>query len=82
MMSHPLRDLREVLRDGALEGPRVLGALASGPKTIPEIAQELRCPPREALLWVMELRRFGRVVDVPKAPGDEFYRYRRVEGSP
>lgn len=79
MEATPLRDLGEVLRDGMDRADRVLGALASGPKTIPEIAEALAAPPREVTLWVMALRRYGKVVEVPKAATDEYYRYRRAE---
>lgn len=82
MMAPELREVAEVLRDGGRGGQRVLEVLSGGPMTIPEIAKALHCPPREALLWVMALRRYGRVVDVPKSAGDEYYRYRRSEGAP
>lgn len=80
-MSAPMRDLPEVLRDGMANADRLLALLAEGPRTIPEIAAALRCPPREATLWVMALRRYGRIAEVPRAPEDEYYRYKRVEGS-
>lgn len=82
MMARPLRDTAEVMRDGMHGGERVLEVLAEGPKTIPEIAEALHCPPREALVWVMALRRYGRVADLPKGTADEYYRYRRVEATP
>jgi len=82
MMAPPLRDLGEVLRDGMREGDRVLRVLADGPKTIPEIVEALHAPTREVMLWVMALRRYGRVGEVPKAPTDEYYRYRRTEEAP
>jgi predicted Rossmann fold nucleotide-binding protein DprA/Smf involved in DNA uptake len=76
----PLRDLSEVLRDGMCNAEQVLAVLANGPRTIPEIAAELHAPPREVTLWVMALRRYGRIADVPRAPTDDYYRYRRTEG--
>jgi predicted Rossmann fold nucleotide-binding protein DprA/Smf involved in DNA uptake len=80
MPTAPNRDLAEVLRDGMVQAPRILEVLKEGPKTIPEIAGALGCPAREVTLWVMALRRYGRVADVAKAPTEEYYRYRRVEG--
>ncbi|MGI0132098.1 MAG: MarR family transcriptional regulator [Thermoplasmata archaeon] len=82
MMAPPLRDLAEVLRDGMAERDRVLTLLKDGPKTIPEIATDLARPTREVALWVMALRRYGDVVEVPKAPTDDYYRYRRAEATP
>ncbi len=79
MTTGPMRDLAEVLRDGMTNGERVLDVLSDGPKTIPEIARALHCPTREALLWVMALRRYGRVADRPRSGEDEYYRYARVE---
>lgn len=82
MVAMPMRDLGEVLRDGMANAGRVLDVLESGPKTIPEVAASLHCPPREVTLWVMALRRYGRVADLPRVPGEEYYRYRRVEAAP
>ena len=79
MRAAPLRDLAEVLRDGMANHEKVLDALADGPKTIPEIASTLGSPSREVTLWVMALRRYGKVVEVPKGPTDDYFRYRRAE---
>jgi predicted Rossmann fold nucleotide-binding protein DprA/Smf involved in DNA uptake len=76
------RDLPEVLRDGLVQAPRVLDALRDGPKSIPEIAKEVGAPTWEVMLWVMALRRYGRIGDVPKGPADDYYRYRRLEERP
>ena len=76
-----MRDLAEVLREGMAHGDEVLGALAERPKSIPELAAELHRPSREVTLWVMALRRYGRVVEVAKDPSDDYYRYRRVEAT-
>lgn len=82
-MSEPgMRDLGEVLRDGMGHERRVLEALGEEPKTIPELAAALGVPRREALLWVMALRRYGKVVELPKAATDDYYRYRRTGGVP
>ncbi len=78
----PLRDLSEVLRDGMTEGPRVLRLLSERPRSIPELASALGRPAREVTLWVMMLRRYGKVGEVPKGPTDEYYRYRSLEVAP
>ncbi|MHB1434548.1 MAG: MarR family transcriptional regulator [Thermoplasmata archaeon] len=78
----PLRDLAEVLRDGMFLQQSLLEVLKDGPKTIPEIAQALHRPTREVTLWVMMLRRYGQVADVPKGATDDYHQYRRVGGSP
>lgn len=79
-MTERMRDLSQVLREGMYLQQKVLDVLKGGPKTIPEIAQTLHRPSREVMLWVMMLRRYGRVADVPKGPADEYFRYRAMEG--
>jgi len=75
-----LRNLGEVLRDEMVERDRVTAVLQSGPKTLPEIAQALGAPTYEVTKWVMAMRRYGRVRDLPKGRADDYYRYELVEG--
>jgi len=58
---------------------RLIAVLKEKPKTIPEIAAELDCPPSEVTMWVMALRRYGSVVDLPKERADDYYHYKYVE---
>jgi len=74
-----LRNLGEVLRDEMVERDRVTAILQSGPKTLPEIAQALGAPTYEVTKWVMAMRRYGRVRDLPKGRADDYYRYELVE---
>ena len=74
-----LRNLTEVLRDEMVERDRVSGVLRSGPKTLPEIAEALGAPTYEVTKWVMAMRRYGRVRDLPKARSEDYYRYELVE---
>jgi predicted Rossmann fold nucleotide-binding protein DprA/Smf involved in DNA uptake len=73
-----LRNLGEVLRDEMVERDRVTAVLQSGPKTLPEIAQALGAPTYEVTKWVMAMRRYGRVRDLPKGRADDYYRYELV----
>jgi predicted Rossmann fold nucleotide-binding protein DprA/Smf involved in DNA uptake len=82
MRAGELRDLPEVLRDGMYLQQRVLEVLKDGPKTIPEIAEALGAPPRETMLWVMALRRYGRISELPKATTDDYYRYQAKGAAP
>ncbi|MGP8078370.1 MAG: MarR family transcriptional regulator [Thermoplasmata archaeon] len=75
-----LRNLDEVLRDEMVERDRVAALLRDGPKTLPEIAAALGAPTHEVTKWVMAMRRYGRVRDLPKARADDYYRYELVEG--
>lgn len=69
------RDLSEAMRDEMVMRPRIAALLAGGPKTIPEIAEGLGCPCREVTLWVMAMRRYGALEELPKAKADDYYRY-------
>ncbi len=77
----PLRDLREVLRDELVVRDRIATVLRTGPKTLPELSTALGAPAHEVTKWVMAMRRYGRVRDLPKDRGDDYYRYELVEGS-
>jgi predicted Rossmann fold nucleotide-binding protein DprA/Smf involved in DNA uptake len=74
-----LRDLEEVLRDEMVQRERIAEVLRKGPKTLPEIAEALGAPAPEVTKWVMAMRRYGRVRDLPKARADDYYRYQLVE---
>ena len=75
-----LRDLHEVLRDEMVERDRIIAQLRGGPKTIPELADALGNAPQEVTKWVMAMRRYGRVRDLPKGHAEDYYRYELVEG--
>ena len=77
-----LRNLGEVLRDELVERDRVAQVLRSGPHTIPEIAAQLHVPSVEVTKWVMAMRRYGRVRDLPKSRSEDYYQYALVEESP
>ena len=66
-----LRNLREVLRDELVERDRIAALLRHGPKTVPEIARALGVPEHEAMMWVMAMRRFGRVRELPKGRSED-----------
>jgi predicted Rossmann fold nucleotide-binding protein DprA/Smf involved in DNA uptake len=74
-----LRELREVFRDEMVERDRIAAVLRTGPKTLPEIAEALGAPTDEVTKWVMAMRRYGRVRDLPKPRADDYYRYELVE---
>lgn len=69
------RDLAEVLRDEMYLRDRIIDILQKEPKTIPEIAAELGYPSHEVLMWVMGMRRYGTIVEMPKSRADDYYHY-------
>ena len=70
------RDLGEVIRDEMVMKDRILFLLREEPRTIPEIADALACPVREVALWVMAMRRYGSLEELPKSKADDYFRYR------
>ena len=70
------RDPSEVMRDEMLMKEKIASLLREGPRTIPEIADALGCPDREVTLWVMALRRYGALEEIPKSKADDYYRYK------
>jgi hypothetical protein len=74
------RPLAEVLRDEMIMRDRIADALRDGPKTIPEIAALLGAPTREVTQWVMAMRRYGRLEEMPKPKVDDYFRYKLMEG--
>lgn len=80
MSSAAPRPLAEVLRDEMIMRDRIVAVLRDGPKTIPEIAEILAAPSREVTLWVMAMRRYGRLEEMPKPKADDYFRYKLMEG--
>jgi predicted Rossmann fold nucleotide-binding protein DprA/Smf involved in DNA uptake len=70
------RNLGEVLRDEMYMRDRIIKILSQGPKTIAEIAGGLGCPSDEVLIWVMGMRRYGVISEMPKARADDYYQYK------
>jgi hypothetical protein len=74
-MKSTFRPLADVLRDEMTMKDRVVAVLRDGPKTIPEIAAALGAPEREVTLWVMSMRRYGALEELPKPRADDYFRY-------
>jgi hypothetical protein len=70
------RDPGEVMRDEMAMRPRIAAVLQDGAKTIPELAAALGSPAPEVTLWVMALRRYGALEELPKPKAEDYYRYR------
>lgn len=80
-MTHAaLRPLAEVLRDEMVYRDRIAAVLQDGPRTIPELAAALCAPGWEVTLWVMAMRRYGALEELPKPKADDYFRYRLSEG--
>jgi predicted Rossmann fold nucleotide-binding protein DprA/Smf involved in DNA uptake len=79
MKRKTLRNLAEALRDEMYLRDNISEVLEDGPKTIPEIAGELDFPPYEVTMWLMAMRRYGRVEELPKGRADDYYHYKLIE---
>jgi predicted transcriptional regulator len=69
------RDLAEIFRDEMYMHDKIISVLEAGPKTILEIAEELGYPSDEVMKWVMGMRRYGTVIELPKDRADDYYQY-------
>ncbi len=74
-MSAALRDPREVIREETLMHRPILAALADGPLTVPEIAEAIGHPAHEVLYWVMGMRRYRKLVELPEPDDDGYFQY-------
>jgi hypothetical protein len=79
MTGAKMRDLAEVLRDELVMRGWIAGILKDNPMTIPEVAQALSQPSREVTLWMMAMRRYGLITELPKARADDYYQYKLAE---
>lgn len=80
MSEAALRGFGEVLRDEWVMKDRIAVALQDGPKTIPEIAELIGSPSWEVTQWVMAMRRFGKLEEMPKGKADDYFQYKLMEG--
>ena len=73
------RDVREIVREEPLMRRPILAALADGPHTVPELAAAVGSPEREVMFWVMGMRKYGYLAELPDVDDDGYYRYRALE---
>jgi hypothetical protein len=70
-----MRNLAEVLRDEMVMHQRICNLLRQRPLTIPQLAEALNTPSWEVTTWVMAMRRYGLLKELPKNRTDDYYRY-------
>lgn len=75
MNAAPIRDVREIVREEPLMHRPILAALEAGPLTVPELATAIGHPSDEVVLWIMGMRRYGLVVELPEADDDGYFQY-------
>lgn len=69
------RDVREIIREEPAVRGRIVAAMVDGPLTIPQIAAAIGSPPREVVFWVMAMRRYGYLAELPGADDQGYFRY-------
>lgn len=70
-----LRDPREVIREEMAMHAVIAAALADGPLTVPAIAEAIGHPAEEVLYWVMGMRRYGHLVELPDDEDEGYFPY-------
>ncbi len=73
------RDVREIVREEHVMRPAILAAVADAPRTVPEIAETIGRPTREVVFWVMGMRKYGYLAEVPGADDEGYFRYRATD---
>jgi hypothetical protein len=68
------KELKEYFNAQQRVKKAIRAALATGPKTVPQIAGESGTPPADVLWHVMAMRRYGEVVDGAEQDGYVLYR--------
>ncbi len=76
------RDIAEVMRDEMIMADRIRSLLQEGPLTIPEMADRLGRPGREVVLWLMAMRRYGRVRETGRPNEEGYFQYVLAEEDP
>jgi predicted transcriptional regulator len=70
-----LRAMLDIAQDEMVMRDRIAEILEQGPKTIPELAEALDCPPREVTVWLFGMRRYGLVEEIGRADVDGYFQY-------
>ncbi len=70
-----MRNLPEVLRDEMVMHQRILDLLKDNAMTIPQLAETLNMPSWEISMWIMSMRRYNLVTELPKSRADDYFQY-------
>ena len=70
-----LRDMLDIAQDEMVMRDRIAAVLEQGPKTIPELAEDLGYSPREVTVWLFGMRRYGLVEEIGRADVDGYFQY-------
>jgi hypothetical protein len=75
MENTKLRNPAEVFRDEMVMRDRICNLLKEDALTIPQITEALGAPAWEVTAWVMTMRRYGLLKELPKGRADDYFQY-------
>jgi hypothetical protein len=75
MEKRAMRNLSEVLRDEMVMHERIIDLLSDNPMTIPQLAEALGKPEWETTAWVMSMRRYNLISELPKSRAIDYFQY-------
>ncbi len=75
MEKSEMRNLPEVLRDEMVMREPICNQLKKNPMTIPQLAEALDTPSWEMTVWVMSMRRYNLITELPKSRAEDYFQY-------
>jgi Fic family protein len=73
-------EVKNRVKESAQIKKTLITALASGPKTIPQIAAETKLAAATVTYYLMSLRKYGEIEESEETLDDEYYLYRLKKG--
>jgi predicted Rossmann fold nucleotide-binding protein DprA/Smf involved in DNA uptake len=77
--STKLRPMLDIAQDELVMRDRIAELLEQGPKTIPELAENLGYSTREVTVWLFGMRRYGLIEEIGRADVDGYFQYELTE---
>lgn len=73
------KDLNEVIKEEMVVRDKIEKILMGGPKTVPEVATELKEPTYQVMYWMMAMRKYGQIIETEEITDDGYYKYKLAE---
>jgi hypothetical protein len=73
------RNPAEIMRDEMIVRDKIISILREGAMTIPELSMALDMPSREVVMYVMAMRRYGKIEELPKSRMDDYFQYQLMQ---
>jgi hypothetical protein len=82
MEKREMRNLSEVLRDEMVMRDNICSLLKDNPMTIPQLADALKAPGWEVTAWIMSMRRYNLIGELPKSRAEDYFQYTLLTEEP